>query len=215
MKQECASNVFWKRPNEFIADYYLTKEIISKYPSKNIPKFKKFIYEIYNHDYCPLDAKKKKNKLFVKDTNIANYSSDNKKIFKNFFKYFDKNDFTMIRLIEKEKEKEKEIDIERGKEKDMQRDKEIFDNKVKEKEKNFVNENYNNNYDNNEIGNEDELNEIYKNENNGNTRQKKQLTFGGSKILIDEKTSFFNKWISSLLQFIREFELQDEVNYFI
>ena len=38
---------------------------------------------------------------------------------------------------------------------------------------------------------------------------------GGSKIMIEEKASFFTKWVSSILQFLREFDIVDEVKNFI
>lgn len=173
MMEECAGTISWQRPNEFIADYYITKEIASRYPLKNISKFKKFIYESYNHESCPLDVRKKKKGETKKEASSANYNSDNKRIFKTFFKYFDKTDITIIKLIEKEKEKEKE-------------DVPIVSNNNPEEDLN----------ENNEI-----------------LIQPKQYIFGGSKILLDEKSSYFNKWISSLLQFLREFDIQDEVKF--
>jgi hypothetical protein len=181
MREECGENVLWKRPNEFIADFYITKEIITRYPLKNLFKFKKFIYEMYNHDTCPMDIKKKKNRESKKDANLAHYNSENKRLFKSFFKFLDKNDFYLIKLIEKE------------------------DNSNSNSNK-IDDENINNNNNN----------ENTKNENIkiANSTLTKMMTFGGSKILLDEKTSFFNKWISSILQFIREFEIHDEVKIF-
>lgn len=130
-----------------------------RYPLKNMTKFKKFIYEIYSHDTCPMETKKKRKGDNRKDTNLANYTSENKRIFKNFFKYFDKSDFSVIKLVER-------------------------DDFVKNPE--------------------DDI---------GNIPIAKLMTFGGSKILLDEKTSFFNKWISSILQFLREFEVNDDVKF--
>jgi hypothetical protein len=179
MREESGENVLWKRPNEFIADFYITKEIILRYPMKNIFKFKKFLYEMYNHDYCPMEIRKKKKGESKKDQNLAHYNPENKRIFKNFFKYLDKNDFFIIKLIEKE------------------------DNSNNNNNNKIDDENNSNNNNNQNIRNE--------NINIGNSSLTKMITFGGSKILLDEKTSFFNKWISSILQFIKEFEIQDEV----
>lgn len=130
-------------------------------------KFKKFIYEMYYSDSCPLELKRKKKNDNKKDPNKENYNSDNKKLFKLFFKFFEKSDFLII---------------------DKHVPKYDFDIPILTSPENADDE------------------EIFE-----SNKQDLFESKGGSKIQIDEKSSFFNKWISSLLQFLIEFDLKDDV----
>lgn len=164
LKEECGGNFVWKRFNEYVADYFLLKEISIKNPSKNISKFKKFIYEMYFQESCPIEFKKKKkneNSNSKKESISGNYTSENKKLFKTFFRFFEKSDLDVVKLFGK---------------------------------------------DDFSYNREEEL-EIKK-------QQSKVNWIGGSSILLEEKSSFFNKWISSILQFVKEFDITDEVKYF-
>jgi hypothetical protein len=120
------------------------------------------LYEIYCSESCPFEWKKKK-----KEQNYGNYNFENKKLFKIFFRIFEKSDFFII---------------------DHQHQKNDFDASVLLKQKDEENVDKNINQD---IGGYDSKN--------------------GTKLQIDEKSSFFNKWISCLLQFLIEFDIQDEV----
>lgn len=130
---------------------------------KNSPKFKNFLYEMYYSDSCPFEWKRKR-----KDQNSGNYNIENKKLFKIFFRFFEKSDFFII---------------------DHQQQKNDFDSPILSEEMDEENIEDDNNI-NQDIGFDSK---------------------SGTKIQIDEKSSFFNKWISSLLQFLIEFDIQDEV----
>lgn len=178
-------NLIWKRPSEYIQDYYLTKEITSRFPLKNSSKFKRLIYDAYFHTECPIENKKKKknhhnNDLFHKLENKIEYTSENKRIFKTFFKIFDKQDFYIVKHREKGEDSDSEIDNNHRK-------------SVKENIKK-------DDYDSTPAVN-------FKNANG------KIECFFPRKIKIEEKSSYFTKWLSSILQFIREFNINDDVSF--
>jgi len=110
--EEIKGNIFWRRPNEYIHEYYLTKEIISRYPFKNTLKIRKFVYETYSRDSCPIENIK--HNRFLSNELKSDFSSENKRNMKIFFKVFDKNDFYIVKyfndqgIIDKNKPKDNE-----------------------------------------------------------------------------------------------------------
>ena len=95
--EESQGNLFWKRPNEYIHEYHLSKDIVSSYPFRNTLKIKKFIYEMYNRDAYPIENRKFNR--FISQELKNDYSSENKRNMKNFFKVFDKNDFYVVKFF--------------------------------------------------------------------------------------------------------------------
>jgi len=186
--QEGQEDIIWKRPSEYIIDYYLTKEIASRYPLKNITKFKKLIYDVYHHTECPTDHKKKKkthhSDILNKLENKFDYTSENKRLMKTFFKIFDKNDFYIIKHREKDEEA---LNSDEDSEKNS-------NSKTMKKDDNH---------------NQETSSSLYFKSSNG-----KLKTFCPRKIQIDERACFFTKWISSILQFIKEFDIYDDVKHF-
>jgi hypothetical protein len=136
---------------------------------KNNIKLKNLLFEMFYSESCPIDLNKKKKRETIKkeinsNMNIGNFTGENKKLFKIFFRHFDKNDFSIVNFMQNES---KSISL-------------------------------------------DEEYELDKPE----TKSKFSFLWG-SKILIEEKSSFFNKYITSIFQFIREFDILDEVNLLI
>lgn len=101
-------NIYWKRPIDYIIDYNLSREIITRYPLRNLTKFKKFIYETYNRETCPFEIKVNK---YIDTTpageNKSDYSSDNKRTFKVFFKILDNVNYYVVKHLEIEEEMDK------------------------------------------------------------------------------------------------------------
>ena len=196
--EDSNSEILWKRPSEYIIDLILNKEILYKFPMKNIKKYKKYIYDMYNKDLCPVDYKKRfSDNYFINDKNHE-YTSENKRSFKFFFKIFDKNDYYIVKHLEKDQDHEY-INVNSAPPQEYH----------KKDEKNIailnkVADNINlggGNVNNNSTGNNEYLNNV---KNNSITK-----TFLPNSICIDENSSFFVKWISSILQFIKEFEIYD------
>lgn len=105
----------WRRPIHYIHEYLIRKEIISKFPLKNTAKLKKFVYEMYDENSCPLynynPADKKQNRKVLKDPKLnivskrlTDYTSENKRFLKSLFKVFDKNEFYIVKYMHVENE---------------------------------------------------------------------------------------------------------------
>ena len=84
-------------------------------------KLKKFVYEMYNENSCPLNEyitpdkkmKRRDSKLQIVTKRHSDYTSENKRMLKSMFKIFDKNDFFVVKHLDVKKEKEKELEKER------------------------------------------------------------------------------------------------------
>jgi len=216
MQQESKGNVIWKRPSEYIADYYLTKEIASRFPLKNIIKFKKLIYDVYFHSECPVENKKKKknNNIFHhKNNDKGEYTSENKRIFKSFFGIFDKQDFYIIKHRDKG---DNFVDSDDCEENFNEKNRKISLNATtnNSSKNNFNSIKKQGGLDNNS----NNTAAAVKNINNEVTHAVKFksadgrfISFFPRKIVIEEKACYFTKWLSSILQFIREFNISDDV----
>ena len=84
-----------------------------KYPFKNIHKIKKFLIESYNEPVCPIKFKTFENSdefnMNDIETNIS-YGSGNKKLFKQFYKFFDPSNIKVVNFYER-KETAEEVNL--------------------------------------------------------------------------------------------------------
>ncbi len=104
--------IIWKRPYEYIHGYRLTKEIISRFPLGNAVKLKKFVYKMYYKESCPIENPKiKQNDRLIEEDIKNDFNIDNKRMMKNFFRIFDRNDFYIINYRIQEEENQIENDI--------------------------------------------------------------------------------------------------------
>jgi hypothetical protein len=200
--KESQGELQWKRPSEYIFDNHLSKEIMSRFPLKNLIKFKNYIYEVYYQNECPLEKKKNKKKNNHDDflnrlDNKIEYSSENKRMFKNLFKIFDKDDFYIVKHREKDDDFNNSYFDDDNKNKGKIYENDIGENK-EDLDENEINKNITENKDSNQ----------FRDSNN------KFNPFYPRRINFEERACYFTKWIGSILQFIIEFHIFDEVNYF-
>ena len=186
MDETLTGNILWKRPYDYITDHRLGVEISLRYPTKNVSKLKKYINDLYIKETCPVENKGFKINEFLLSGGTNDLSLDNKRLFKDMFKIFENEDFFIVKHIEKEADAsshDEELDIV-----DIDNGNEEIKKSKKEESSKTINNIFN----------------IIKKV--SNTKH-----FTSSRISIEENSGYFTKWISSILQFIREFEINDVI----
>lgn len=118
-------------------------------------------------------------------------------MFKNLFKIFDKDDFYIVKHREKDDDFNNSYFDDDNKNKGKIYENDIGENK-EDLDENEINKNITENKDSNQ----------FRDSNN------KFNPFYPRRINFEERACYFTKWIGSILQFIIEFHIFDEVNYF-
>lgn len=119
LANELRKEVKWKRPENYVMDSYLDKDLLAKFPHKNHVHLRNSIKEFY---YKDLQIKKEKKLKKLKkehehedDDSIDNYLEDNsqKRLYMKFFKHLEaKYDYKICPVVE-EIDFEKEYDTNR------------------------------------------------------------------------------------------------------
>lgn len=146
-------------------------------------KFKKFIYDKYNEENCPFEVKRYKKKNDIK----SDYTSENKKIFKSFFKLLDKNDFYVVNHLGKDIENPTVQDQDHKKHQPIRSSVNMFHFKKEE---------------------------VVNGASVQSVKNSKANEFVPTKLYIEENSCYFTKWLSSIFQFIKDFEIYDDVIIF-
>ena len=82
-------------------------EIITRYPLRNTGNVKKFVYEMYEENSCPVsEYTPKESKLSKKNSFVnvvsdrhSDYNKENKRMLRQLFKIFDKNEFFVCKHV--------------------------------------------------------------------------------------------------------------------
>jgi hypothetical protein len=174
----------FKRPEEYIHNYLLRMQILKSYPFRNANNLCKFIYEMYYEESCPLDKYTFETKAGRKISNPYLNVVTNRPL-----------DYTS-----ENKKLLKEMFVIFGKRDFFVVKHEIMDMNLKEKKgessKNVPLL---------------ELDELILNSTSfkNSSKSQKFKRFIPSQLVIEESAGIFTKWMTSILQFITEFEIED------